>query len=105
MERREGEEYDFNEPLLEKLLGTAGFDREVIVSMLFLSPGRHAGPGGDVHQICEAAEQAHPGLRTRMTDLFATDPGAIDLLAQRYRQGLESDPVSGEVAPPEAARS
>lgn len=100
MERREGAEYDFNEPLLENLLGRPGFDRDVILSMLFLSPGRHAGPGGDIAQICETAEKAHDGLRTHMSDLFATHPGAVDILAARYRQGLRSEPVTREVAPP-----
>ena len=46
MERREGTEYDFNEPLLENLLGSEGFEKDVVLSMLFISPGRHAGPGG-----------------------------------------------------------
>jgi sirohydrochlorin ferrochelatase len=104
MERRDGDEYAFNEPLLETLLGKEGFDRDVVLSMLFLSPGRHAGPGGDIAGICSDAEKAHPGLRTHMSELFATDPAAIELLAQRYRQGLGSVPVSGEVEPPRAAR-
>ncbi|MEZ5303256.1 MAG: hypothetical protein R3F11_21835 [Verrucomicrobiales bacterium] len=39
MERRDGPEYDFNEPLLESLLGSDGFGGEVVVSMLFISPG------------------------------------------------------------------
>ena len=104
MERREGEEYAFNEPLLENLLGSEGFRRDVVLSMLFISPGRHAGPGGDIAQICEEAEKTHPGLRTFMSDLFATHPGAIDLLARRFTEGLASDPIEGEVAPPAAAR-
>ncbi len=100
MERREGEEYDFNEPLLENLLGTEGFERNVVLLMLFISPGRHAGPGGDIAQICEAAEKQHPGLRTVMSDLFATHPAVVPLLAKRFRQGLASDPVDAEVPPP-----
>lgn len=103
MERREGDEYAFNEPLLENLLGTGEFAGDVVLSMLFISPGRHAGPGGDIAQICAAAEERHPGLKTWMSDLFASHPGAIELLARRYAQGLTSDPVEGEVAPPKAA--
>ncbi len=103
MERREGDEYAFNEPLLENLLGSDGFERDVVLSMLFISPGRHAGPGGDIAQICEAAEQRHPGLKTHMSDLFTSHPGAVDLLARRYAEGLRSEPVRGEVAPPAAA--
>ena len=94
MERRDKPEYDYNEPLLERLLGSEGFESEVIVSMLFLQPGRHAGAGGDVEEICEAAEKANDGLRTHMTDLVGVHPGLIDLLAERFCQGEASAPVS-----------
>lgn len=94
MERREGAAYDFNEPLLERLLGRPGFERHVIVSMLFLQPGRHAGPGGDVASICQEAEQTCPGLQTYCTDLVGSHPALIDLLAERLQAGLEAEPVS-----------
>lgn len=100
MERREGAEYDFNEPLLENLLGGAGFEREVVLSMLFSSPGRHAGPGGDIAQICEEAEERHSGLRTFRSNLFATHPRVTDLLCRRRHEGLGSDPIRGEIAAP-----
>lgn len=103
MERRDGDEYAFNEPLLENLLGSEGFAREVILSMLFISPGRHAGPDGDIAGICQEAEKRCPDLRTHVCDLFATHPGVVDLLAKRFREGLETDPVTGEVEPPQAA--
>ena len=84
MERREGPEYAFNEPLLEHLLGEPGWrDGPVVVSLLFLSPGRHAGPGGDVAEICQRAEAAAPGLRTAMTGLLGTHPGIVPLLLRR----------------------
>ncbi|MFT4639985.1 MAG: sirohydrochlorin ferrochelatase [Verrucomicrobiales bacterium] len=97
MERREGSEYDYNEPLLERLLGQPGYQKDVIVSMLFLQPGRHAGAGGDVAEICGAAEKACPGLRTHMTDLVGTHPALIDLLAERLEAGFTTDPVSWKV--------
>ena len=100
MERREEEEYAFNEPLLENLLGSPGFEKEVILSMLFISPGRHAGPGGDIAEICEEAEKEKPGLKTFVSDLFATHDKVIPLLATRFRQGLETPPITGEVPPP-----
>lgn len=102
MERREGEAYAFNEPLLENLLGNPGFDRDVVLSMLFLSPGRHAGPGGDIAEICQVAEKETPGLKTHMSDLFATHEGAIGILTRRFHQGLTSAPVTEEVPPPQA---
>ncbi|MEM0896898.1 MAG: cobalamin biosynthesis protein CbiX [Verrucomicrobiota bacterium] len=93
MERRDGDEYAFNEPLLENLLGSDGFCNDTIVSMLFASPGRHAGPGGDVAEICHEAAEKSPGIRTFMTDLVASHPGLIEILAERFEQGLASNPV------------
>jgi sirohydrochlorin ferrochelatase len=90
MERREGEAYAFNEPLLERLLDRPGWDcGEVVVAMLFLSPGRHAGPGGDIDVICKAAAARHPGLRTHMTGLVGDHAGIVPLLQRR----LEADRV------------
>lgn len=99
MERRDGEQYAFNEPLLENVIGSDGFRNEVLVSMLFASPGRHAGPGGDVAQICEEAAETFPDIDWHMTDLVAGHEGIIDLLAERFQQGLESKPVfwQGEI--------
>lgn len=93
MERREGDLYAFNDPLLEHQLDQPGYNRgDVIIAMLFLSPGRHAGPDGDVAQICAAAEGRHPTLRCHMTDLVGTQPAIIDLLATRLRTA-QSNPV------------
>jgi sirohydrochlorin ferrochelatase len=95
MERREGAEYDFNEPLLAGLLDTPPFDHgQVIVSMLFLSPGRHAGPDGDVAEICAGARGRHPGLTTEMAPLVGSHPGLIPLLAERLSQALASQPLT-----------
>lgn len=85
MERREGAEYDFNEPLLENLLGSAGCDGDVVVAMMFLSPGRHAGEGGDVWEICEQACLRCDGLRVAMSGLISDRPQTLlDLLAAKY---------------------
>ena len=45
--RREGEKYDFNDPLLARLLNewSSNREKEVVLAQLFLSPGRHAGKG------------------------------------------------------------
>ncbi len=92
MERREGEQYAFNEPLLERQLDTAGYNRgDVIISMLFLSPGRHGGPEGDIAQICGEAEKRNPGLRTHMTPLVGEHPGMVEILEARLEAGLGSD--------------
>jgi sirohydrochlorin ferrochelatase len=87
MERRDGPEYAFNEPLLETLLRRDEWrEAEVVVSMLFLSPGRHAGADGDVATICAQAEAECPRLRTRMTGLVATHPLMDRLLLRRWEQ-------------------
>ncbi len=93
MESRDGEEYSFNKPLLENILGSTGFNKDVVLSMLFISPGRHAGKGGDVDKICEEAKLKNLGLRTFMTGLFSEHSGAIDVLDARLQEGLECEPI------------
>jgi len=86
MERREGAAYDFNEPLLERLLGGGPpFDEgDVVVAMAFLLPGRHAAAeGGDVANILHAAEATCPGLRTHVTPLLASHPLVLEVLRDR----------------------
>lgn len=88
MERREGSEYDFNEPLLAKLLAHAEWGSgPVTVAMQFLLPGRHAGPKGDVAQICAAARAERPQLTTQLTPLVAEHPRLLEILADRWRAG------------------
>lgn len=85
MERREGAEYDFNEPLLESLVGVKPpFNSgDVLVSMAFLQPGRHAGEGGDIDQILGAARERSPGLRTHVTPLLGARPMVHQVLRDR----------------------
>jgi sirohydrochlorin ferrochelatase len=94
MERRKGTEYDFNDPLLEDLLGSQGFDRDVVVALLFSSPGRHAGEGGDIAEICKQSELSHKGLRVFIADLPSTDKEFFELLTARLRQSLSESPVT-----------
>lgn len=92
MERRDGLAFAFNDPLLENALDRAPFDHgEVVVALQFLAPGRHAGPGGDIAQICTAAEARHPGLRTRMTEPLGVHPRLLDVLTERYREAVRPD--------------
>ncbi|MDQ7728917.1 CbiX/SirB N-terminal domain-containing protein [Halomonas sp. SpR8] len=92
MERREGEEYRFNEPLLENLLVTPEFKAgPVLLAMLFLSPGRHAGEGGDIAEICAAAEQQHPELSVTTTKLVGEHQGIVDILHSRLRQAIDGE--------------
>lgn len=93
MERRPDPAYAFNEPLLENLLLTPEFSRQVVVSMLFFQPGRHAGPQGDVSQICAAAKSKAPNQVSHMTELVGTHPGLIPILTDRLQQALDSSPI------------
>jgi len=91
MERREGAAYDFCEPLLAGLLRQPGWNSgDVLVAMQFLLPGRHAGPHGDIAQICREAEAASRGaLHTKITGLVAEHPLLVDVLVDRWsRAGL-----------------
>ncbi|MAM91262.1 MAG: cobalamin biosynthesis protein CbiX [Opitutaceae bacterium] len=83
MERREGEVYDFNEPTLERALEGARKEgvKRVILSYLFLFPGRHAGTGGDIDQIC----QSHGWQESELlkTELIGFSPRLPELLQAR----------------------
>jgi hypothetical protein len=92
MERREGDAYAFNEPLLERALIEPPFDEgEVLLAMAFLLPGRHAGEGGDVEQIvrhacASAPEGASQPLRVHKTQPLGGDPLVLSVLAERIRE-------------------
>ena len=91
MEKRPGAEFTFNDPLLAERLRTPPFDEgDVVVALQFLSPGRHAGPGGDVATICAEASREKPNLHTYLADTIANDPRVVAVLADRYRQALQS---------------
>ncbi len=84
MERRPGPAYAFNEPLLANLLATPPFNAgPVVVAQLFLLPGRHAGPDGDIAAIVRAARARQPRLRVARTRLLGDHPGLVEILADR----------------------
>jgi len=85
MERRPEPAYDFNEPLLECVFDqhTVLQDGDVIVALMFVSPGRHAGPEGDIASILEGVQGRYPCLRTHMTSLLGTAPQIPQVLAER----------------------
>lgn len=94
MERRSGAQYDFNGELLEDVL--AGMAREdarrpVNLAMLFLSPGRHAGPGGDIETICHGVEEQHPGFHVTASALVGEHPALIEILSARLSDALSCD--------------
>lgn len=90
MERREGAQYDFNEPLLERVGSpTVGFaGDQLIVALFFLLPGRHAGEGGDVAEICDGLVQAGQFEQVATTPLLAEHPQLLDILLARLQAVL-----------------
>jgi hypothetical protein len=91
MESPEGPEFDFNRPLLSDILSDPSVQGDVVVSPLFLSPGRHAGPKGDLAQIAEEAERAKPGLRCLFTGLVGSHPLATETLAGALLRALHTE--------------
>jgi len=89
MESPAGAEFAFNRPLLPEALAAPGFSSgDVIVAPLFLSPGRHAGPGGDLARIAREAQARSPSLRCHFTGLVGTHPIAAEFLSGALREAL-----------------
>jgi hypothetical protein len=65
-----------------------------VVLQQFLGPGRHAGEGGDLDVICREAERERSGLEVAMTEPVGEDSGITEILADRYREALESPPLA-----------
>ncbi len=83
MERREGEEYAFNEPLLEHIQPKTSHNKRGIAAMLFLLPGRHAGEGGDVAEICQDIVSREVFEELLITPLLSEHPLLSVILRDR----------------------
>jgi sirohydrochlorin ferrochelatase len=86
MERREGDDYDFNGELLEQVLHQAGEQdvrSPIALSLLFLSPGRHAGSGGDIESICRRVGDEYPNWQIVIGGLVGDHDGLIAILRDR----------------------
>ena len=89
MERREGEAYAFNDPLLEKLGEVDDFTGgRLILAMFFLLPGRHAGKGADVAEICDGLISEGVFEHIQSTPLLGEHPMLIEILEDRLRDTL-----------------
>jgi sirohydrochlorin ferrochelatase len=103
MERRPGPEYAFNDPLLSVALTQKPFDSgDVVVLMQFLSPGRHAGPSGDIAEICGEASRGRTELRTHLSEPIGNDPRVVAVLIQRYEEALQRS-FRGSIKPTSSA--
>jgi len=98
MEKREGQAYNFNDPLLEiALVRAVQTNRTVVVSLLFLAPGRHAGPHGDIDTICRKIERRSPGSQILLTGPAGGHPGIVDILLDRVKE-VEVRSLKAEVS-------
>jgi hypothetical protein len=57
-----------------------------VLAMQFISPGRHAGHGGDIGEIVESAMERYPGLRVVESRLISDHPLFADILYDRTAQ-------------------
>lgn len=100
----EGADHAHNRPLLADALAAlatyptprtpspasaAQHERDIVIALLFLSPGRHAGPDGDLAQIASAVTTA-TGTHAHFTDLVGTHPLAAATLATALRDTLST---------------
>jgi sirohydrochlorin ferrochelatase len=86
MERRTGAAYDFNGALLEEVLRElAAMDRAtpVILAMLFIAAGRHAGAEGDIAAIINRVQADYPEFNVHPTPLIGSHPALIEILRVR----------------------
>ena len=87
MERRAGDAYAFNDPLLETLNFSdeyaSGSDALLLVALFFLLPGRHAGSGGDVEAILDKMVEAGNINAYFKTDLIGSHPLLYSILSDR----------------------
>jgi sirohydrochlorin ferrochelatase len=91
MERRPGTAFEFNEPLIADLLARPEWrSGPLVVAMLFIAPGRHAGPEGDVARMVRAArggtESGMEGVR--FTRLLGQHSRIVEILADRVRTAM-----------------
>ena len=90
MEKREGDAFSFNDPLLETIPDYLNLEaaEDLLVAMFFLMPGRHAGEGGDVETILSNLCQNQRIRSFCKTDLIASHPMIMDILVDRVRSVL-----------------
>lgn len=90
MERREGDEFAFNDPLLEQVLakwGRLGVE-QVVLALFFLLPGRHAGKNGDLVEICKDAEKKFPQMKIFQTLPLGEENIIFEILMGRLNAEL-----------------
>lgn len=90
MERREGQEYDFNGDLLKNWLIQKAQSNEssAVVILMFFLAGKHAGSGGDIVEICDSVMAEYPSFRIEISPLITEHPAFLDILHKRLFKHL-----------------
>jgi len=86
MERRAGAAYDFNGALLEDVLRELAVTERVtpvILAMLFIAAGRHAGAAGDIAAIIARVRADYPEFDVQPTPLIGSHSALIEILRAR----------------------
>ncbi len=98
MERRGGDKYSFNDPLLENLLlnWAKSGAREIVVALFFLLSGRHAGKNGDLVKICDGVIEKYPKVKIFLTNPLAEHEIIFDILKDRLKEFQESKIIPRE---------
>lgn len=92
MERREGAEYDFNDPLLAVALDHYNVTKGIVVcAKMFFSNGRHAGEKGDIEEIIKDVRARHTDVDVRVTEALGTHELLAEILQDRYRAALSKE--------------
>ncbi|MCW8928720.1 MAG: cobalamin biosynthesis protein CbiX [Gammaproteobacteria bacterium] len=90
MERREEKKYDFNGRLLKDWLLdkiNAG-EKSAIVILMFFLPGRHAGKGGDIVEICQSVMVQYPDFKISISPLISEHSEFISILEKRLKNKI-----------------
>lgn len=99
MERRPGPEFDFNGELLESLIARLARERPgepLVLALLFVAAGRHAGRDGDIAAICDRIADRVPASRIVRSGLVGEHPKLVDILVERARQADRALPLDSE---------
>ena len=79
---RDDRQYDFNGDLLKDWLLNKVNEGETsaVVILMFFLPGRHAGEGGDIVEICKSVMDEHPGFKISISPLITEHSKFISIL-------------------------
>ena len=86
--KRDGSEYDFNEPLLDAALRQSA-DRgvtDIILLKMMLQPGKHGGKRGDIEQIANRVTHDYKDLRIHLPVQVFSQKNLIPLLRFRLSE-------------------